>query len=98
MYSDRGNVHLEAAEAVTRADTMRCCTAEGSMEGPSSSSCSSPSPFIVFNGNGLCNAGVNGMPTTSDTVADDHGHFIKVFEALCLDGVYILSELDRIYN
>ena len=53
--------------------------------------------LIVFNGNGrLCNAGVKGTPTTSNTVADDHGYFIQMFEALCLEGLYILSELDMI--
>ena len=53
--------------------------------------------LIVFDGNGrLRNAGVKGMPTTSDTVADDHGYFIQMFEALRLEGLYIFSELDRI--
>ena len=32
----------------------------------------------------------------SDTVVDDHGHFIEMFEALHLEGLYILLELDRI--
>ena len=53
--------------------------------------------LIVFNGNGrLHNAGVKGMPTTSDTVADDHGYFIQMFEALRLEGLYIFLELDKI--
>ena len=53
--------------------------------------------LIVFNGNGrLRNAGVKGTPAMSDTVADDHGYFIQMFKALRLEGLYILSELDRI--
>ena len=53
--------------------------------------------LIVFNGNGrLHNAGVKGMPTTSGTVTNDHGYFVQMFEALCLEGLYILLELDRI--
>ena len=53
--------------------------------------------LIIFNGYGrLCNAGVKGMPTMSDTVANDHGYFIQMFEALRLEGLYIFSELDRI--
>ena len=53
--------------------------------------------LIVFNGNGrLCNAGVKGTPTMSNTVTDDHGYFIQMYEALCLEGLYILLELDGI--
>ena len=53
--------------------------------------------LIVFDGNGrLRNAGVKGTPTMSDTVANYHGYFIQMFEALRLEGLYIFSELDRI--
>ena len=53
--------------------------------------------LIVFNGNGrLHNAGVKGMPTMSNTVTNDHGYSIQMFEALHLEGLYILLELDRI--
>ena len=51
---------------------------------------------IAFNGNGrLCNAWVKGAPPISNTVTHDHQYLIHIFEALCLEGLYILSELDR---
>ena len=65
----QGECALVAAEAVGRTDMMRCCTVEGSMEKPSSLSCSSPSSSSSLEMGG---AGVKGNPTMSNTVANDH--------------------------